>query len=74
MNAKHSIEMDGFEIELASELYCNQTGDHPGLVQRARTDLAQLGRKIDDLAVLCMECMKAILLTHRDSIYREPRY
>jgi hypothetical protein len=30
------IELDGFEIELALELYCDRGGDHCELVDRAR--------------------------------------
>jgi hypothetical protein len=30
------IELEGFEIELASELYCDRGGDHRELVHRAR--------------------------------------
>ena len=33
-----TIELEGFEIELASELYCDRGGDHRQLVNRARTD------------------------------------
>jgi len=34
MNAQ-AIELDGFEIELSSELYCERGGDHRELVERA---------------------------------------
>ena len=56
------IELDGFEIELASELYCDRGGDHVELVDRARTDRRRLGHNVDDSAVLCIRCMKAIAL------------
>lgn len=58
----HSIELDGFEIELASESFCEHGEDHRELVQRARTDRKRLGHNIDESAVLCVRCMKAIAL------------
>ena len=61
MNAQ-AIELDGFEIELASELYCDRGGDHRELVERARTDRRKFGHNVDDSAVLCVRCMKAIPL------------
>ena len=56
------IELEGFEIELASELYCDRGGDHRELVDRARTDRRRLGHNLDESAVLCVRCMKAIPL------------
>jgi hypothetical protein len=56
------IELDGFEIELASELYCDRGENHHELVNRARTDRARLGHNVDESAVLCVRCMKAIPL------------
>jgi hypothetical protein len=57
-----TIELDGFEIELASELYCERGGDHCDLVDRARTDRGRPGHNVDESAVLCVRCMKAISL------------
>ena len=57
-----TIELEGFEIELASELYCERGGDHRELVDRARTDRSRLGHNVDESAVLCVRCMKAIEL------------
>ena len=57
-----TIEVEGFEIELASELYCDRGGDHRELADRARTDRRRLGHNVDESAVLCMRCMKAITL------------
>ena len=57
-----TIELDGFEIEIASELYCERGGDHRELADRARTDRGRLGHNVDESAVLCMRCMKAIAL------------
>ena len=57
-----TIELEGFEIELASELYCDRGGDHGKLVDRARIDRTRLGHNIDESAVLCVRCMKAISL------------
>jgi len=57
-----AIELDGFEIELASELYCERGGDHRDLVDRARRDRRRLGHNLDESAVLCVRCMKAIPL------------
>ncbi len=57
-----TIELEGFEIELASGLYCERGGDHRELVNRARTDRMKLGHNVDDSAVLCVRCMKAISL------------
>ena len=45
------IELDGFEIELGSELYCNRGGNHRELVDRARTDRTRLGHNLDDACV-----------------------
>jgi len=56
------IELEGFEIEVASEVYCNRGGDHRELVDRARTDRKRLGHNVDESAVLCVRCMKAIAL------------
>jgi len=57
-----TTELDGFEIELASEHYCERGGDHRELVDRARTDRARLGHNVDESAVLCVRCMRAIAL------------
>jgi hypothetical protein len=57
-----TIELEGFAIELASQLYCDRDGDHRELVDRARTDRGRLGHNIDESAVLCVRCMKAIPL------------
>jgi hypothetical protein len=56
------IELDDFEIELAAELHCDRGGDHRALVDRARTDRTRLGHNVDESAVLCVRCMKAIPL------------
>jgi len=56
------IELESFEIELASELYCDRDGDHSDLVDRARTDRRRLGHNVDESAVLCVRCMKGIAL------------
>jgi hypothetical protein len=56
------IELECFEIELASEPYCDRGGDHRELVDRARKDRRRLGHNIDESAVLCVRCMKAIPL------------
>ena len=57
-----TIELEGFEIELASELYCERGGDHCDLVDRARRDRKKLGHNVDESVVLCVRCMKAIPL------------
>jgi len=57
-----TIELEGFEIELASELYCERGGDHCELVDRARPDRMKFGHNVDESVVLCMRCMKAIAL------------
>ncbi len=57
-----TIELDGFEIEIASEVYCDRGTDHRELVERARTDRERLGHNLDGSAVLCVRCMKAIPL------------
>jgi hypothetical protein len=57
-----TIELEGFKIELASELYCDHGGDHHELVDRARTDRRRLGHNVDESAVLCVRCMKAMSL------------
>jgi hypothetical protein len=59
---KQTIELDGFQIELASESCCDRGGDHRELVDRARNDRSRLGQNIDESAVLCVRCMKAIPL------------
>jgi hypothetical protein len=57
-----TIELEGFAIELASDLYCDRGGDHHELVDRARADRRRLGHNVDESAVLCVRCMKAIPL------------
>jgi hypothetical protein len=57
-----TIELEGVEIELASELYCERGGDHRDLADRARTDRRRLGHNVDESAVLCVRCMKAVSL------------
>ncbi len=57
-----TIELDGFEIEIALGLYSDRGGDHRELVDRARIDRSRLGHNVDDSAVLCVRCMKAIPL------------
>ncbi len=57
-----TIELEGFDIEIASELYCDRGGDHGELVERARNDRKRLGHNLDESAVLCVRCMKAIPL------------
>ena len=57
-----TIELEGFEIELASELYCDRGGDHHELVDGARSDRRRFGHNVDESAVLCVRCMKAIPL------------
>jgi len=57
-----TIELDGCEIELASELHCDRGADHRELVERARLDRKKLGQNLDESAVLCVRCMKAIPL------------
>jgi hypothetical protein len=57
-----TIEFDDLEIEGASELYCDRGGNHHELVERARLDRKSLGHNLDESAVLCVRCMKAIPL------------
>jgi hypothetical protein len=57
-----TIGLDGFEIEIASELYSERGADHHELVDRARRDRKRLGHNLDESAVLCVRCMKAIPL------------
>jgi len=57
-----TIEVEGFEIEIASELHCDRGGDHGELVNIARTDRRRLGHNVDEAAVSCVRCMKAIPL------------
>jgi hypothetical protein len=57
-----TIELDGFEIEIASGLYCDRGADHHELAERARTDRRTQGHNVDESAVLCVRCMKAIPL------------
>jgi hypothetical protein len=57
-----TIELDGFEIEIASELYCDRGGDHRELADGARTVRRRLGQNVDESAVLCVRCTKAIPL------------
>ncbi len=57
-----TIKLEGFEIEVASELYCERGVDHSELVDIARTDRRRLGHNVDESAVLCVRCMKAIPL------------
>jgi hypothetical protein len=57
-----TIALEGFEIEVASELYCVRGADYHELVERARLDRKSLGHNLDESAVLCVRCMKAIPL------------
>jgi hypothetical protein len=59
---RQTIEVEGFEIELGAEQFCDRGGDHLELVDRARTDRGRLGHNVDESAVLCVRCMKAIPL------------
>jgi hypothetical protein len=59
---RQTIEVDGFEIHLASESYCESGADHRELAEGARSDRKRLGRDLEGLAVLCIRCMKAIPL------------
>jgi hypothetical protein len=61
MNSK-TIEVEGFEIELATESSCERGGDHQELADRARIDRVRLGRDLEGLAVLCVRCLRAIPL------------
>jgi hypothetical protein len=56
------IEVEGFEIQLASESYCERGADHRELAEGARSDRKRLGRDLEGSAVLCVRCMKAIPL------------
>src|ERR1039457_4326614 len=47
----------GYEL-----LVCDRGGDHRELVDRARTDRRRLGHNVDESAVLCVRCVKAISL------------
>jgi hypothetical protein len=62
LRGTQTIELEGSEIELASDLYCDRGGDHHELVVRARADRRRLGHNVDESAVLCVRCMKAIAL------------
>jgi len=57
------IEVEGFQIEVATEIYCARGGDHRQLVDRARTDRSRLGHDVNESAVLCIRCLRAIPLT-----------
>jgi len=56
------IELEGFAIEVASELHYDRGGDHRELADRARIDRKRLGHNLNESAVLCVRCMKAIPL------------
>jgi hypothetical protein len=45
-----AIELEGFEIELASDLYCDRGGDHHELVVRARADRRRLGHNVYEVS------------------------
>jgi hypothetical protein len=47
---RQMIELDGFEIELGSELHCESGGDHHELADRARTDRRRLGHNVGESA------------------------
>jgi hypothetical protein len=57
-----TIELEGVEIELASELYCERGGDHRELMDRASTNRQRFGHNVDESAVLYERCMKAVSL------------
>ncbi|MBZ5521733.1 MAG: hypothetical protein LAP21_05740 [Acidobacteriia bacterium] len=56
------IEVQGFEVEVTAELYCAAGGEHRALVEQARTDRRKLGHNVEESAVLCLRCAKAIPL------------
>jgi len=56
------MEIDGVEVEVAAEIYCDRSGDHRELVDRARADRRKHGHNVDDSAVLCMRWVKVIPL------------
>ena len=57
------IELEGFEIELASELYCDsRRGSSRIGGSRSYGSQEGLGHNIDESAVLCVRCMRAIPL------------
>jgi hypothetical protein len=56
------IEVQGIEVEVAAELYCAAGGEHRMLVEQARADRHRLGHNVDESAVLCLRCAKAIPL------------
>lgn len=56
------IEVDGVEVEVAAELYCAAGGEHRLLVEQARADRRKSGHDVEESAVLCLRCAKAIPL------------
>jgi len=56
------IEVEGFQVEVVADIDCTRDGDHRALVDRARTDRIRLGQDVHESAVLCIRCLKAILL------------
>jgi hypothetical protein len=57
------IEVEGFQVEVAAEIYCARGGDHRQLVDGARADRNRFGHDVDESAVLCIRCLRAIPLT-----------
>jgi hypothetical protein len=57
------MEIDGVEVGVVAEIYCDRGGDHRELVDRARDDRRSLGHNVDESAVLCTRCVKVIPLT-----------
>jgi hypothetical protein len=58
-------ELEGFSVEFASELYCERGRDRRVLLDCARTDRSRLGHNVDESAMLCVRCLKAIALRAR---------
>jgi hypothetical protein len=56
------IEVQGVEVEVAAEFYCAAGGEHRVLVEQARADRRKLGHNVEESAVLCLRCAKAIPL------------
>jgi hypothetical protein len=56
------IEFEGVEVEIAGHGVCDRSGAHRELVSAARLERRALGHDVENSAVLCMRCLKAVPL------------
>ena len=59
------MKLFGYSIELGVVEYCDMGIDHKDLVREAKADRERLGFNVEESAVICTRCLKAIKLMPR---------